>query len=69
MLELHAHHGLIKSWCTNKHVSDEAQCLFLLYFCCLQDPFVFESNCFFKVDAFGFFLTWKSDGKVAIERM
>uniref|UniRef100_A0A8C1NFZ1 1-phosphatidylinositol 4,5-bisphosphate phosphodiesterase n=1 Tax=Cyprinus carpio TaxID=7962 RepID=A0A8C1NFZ1_CYPCA len=28
-----------------------------------QDPFVFESNCFFKVDAFGFFLTWKSEGK------
>jgi len=30
----------------------------------LQDPFVFESNCFFKADAFGFFLTWKSEGKV-----
>uniref|UniRef100_A0A672MFS7 Phosphoinositide phospholipase C n=1 Tax=Sinocyclocheilus grahami TaxID=75366 RepID=A0A672MFS7_SINGR len=28
-----------------------------------QDPLVFESNCFFKVDAFGFFLTWKSEGK------
>uniref|UniRef100_A0A8C1XXB1 1-phosphatidylinositol 4,5-bisphosphate phosphodiesterase n=1 Tax=Cyprinus carpio TaxID=7962 RepID=A0A8C1XXB1_CYPCA len=28
-----------------------------------NDPFVFESNCFFKVDAFGFFLTWKSEGK------
>uniref|UniRef100_A0A8C2K866 1-phosphatidylinositol 4,5-bisphosphate phosphodiesterase n=1 Tax=Cyprinus carpio TaxID=7962 RepID=A0A8C2K866_CYPCA len=28
-----------------------------------EDPFVFESNCFFKVDAFGFFLTWKSEGK------
>ncbi|MGH0150774.1 UNVERIFIED_CONTAM: hypothetical protein FKN15_018439 [Acipenser sinensis] len=28
-----------------------------------QDPFVFEPNCFFKVDEFGFFLTWKSDGK------
>lgn len=29
-----------------------------------QDPFVFESGCLFKVDEFGFFLTWKSDGKV-----
>uniref|UniRef100_A0A673LP02 1-phosphatidylinositol 4,5-bisphosphate phosphodiesterase n=1 Tax=Sinocyclocheilus rhinocerous TaxID=307959 RepID=A0A673LP02_9TELE len=29
----------------------------------IQDPLVFESNCFFKVDAFGFFLTWKSEGK------
>ncbi|XP_043088240.1 1-phosphatidylinositol 4,5-bisphosphate phosphodiesterase beta-4 isoform X2 [Puntigrus tetrazona] len=29
-----------------------------------EDPFVFESNCFFSVDAFGFFLTWKSEGKV-----
>ncbi|XP_056332329.1 1-phosphatidylinositol 4,5-bisphosphate phosphodiesterase beta-4-like [Danio aesculapii] len=28
-----------------------------------EDPFVFESNCFFKVDEFGFFLTWKSEGK------
>ncbi|XP_030621600.1 1-phosphatidylinositol 4,5-bisphosphate phosphodiesterase beta-4 [Chanos chanos] len=28
-----------------------------------EDPFVFEPNCFFKVDAFGFFLTWKSEGK------
>ncbi|GAA6097893.1 1-phosphatidylinositol 4,5-bisphosphate phosphodiesterase beta-4 isoform X4 [Tachysurus ichikawai] len=28
-----------------------------------QDPFVFESGCLFKVDEFGFFLTWKSDGK------
>ncbi|XP_036437670.1 1-phosphatidylinositol 4,5-bisphosphate phosphodiesterase beta-4-like [Colossoma macropomum] len=28
-----------------------------------EDPFVFESNCLFKVDEFGFFLTWKSDGK------
>ncbi|XP_041108557.1 1-phosphatidylinositol 4,5-bisphosphate phosphodiesterase beta-4-like isoform X4 [Polyodon spathula] len=28
-----------------------------------EDPFVFEPNCFFKVDEFGFFLTWKSDGK------
>uniref|UniRef100_A0A8B9JT30 Phosphoinositide phospholipase C n=1 Tax=Astyanax mexicanus TaxID=7994 RepID=A0A8B9JT30_ASTMX len=28
-----------------------------------QDPFVFESSCLFKVDEFGFFLTWKSEGK------
>ncbi|XP_057207994.1 1-phosphatidylinositol 4,5-bisphosphate phosphodiesterase beta-4 isoform X1 [Triplophysa rosa] len=28
-----------------------------------EDPFVFEPNCSFKVDEFGFFLTWKSDGK------
>nr|XP_055028514.1 1-phosphatidylinositol 4,5-bisphosphate phosphodiesterase beta-4 [Misgurnus anguillicaudatus] len=28
-----------------------------------EDPFIFEANCFFKVDAFGFFLTWESDGK------
>uniref|UniRef100_A0A673KCJ6 1-phosphatidylinositol 4,5-bisphosphate phosphodiesterase n=1 Tax=Sinocyclocheilus rhinocerous TaxID=307959 RepID=A0A673KCJ6_9TELE len=29
----------------------------------LMDPFVFEPSCHFKVDEFGFFLTWKSDGK------
>ncbi|XP_052002111.1 1-phosphatidylinositol 4,5-bisphosphate phosphodiesterase beta-4 [Xyrauchen texanus] len=28
-----------------------------------EDPFVFEPNCFIKVDAFGFFLSWKSEGK------
>uniref|UniRef100_W5KFA6 Phosphoinositide phospholipase C n=1 Tax=Astyanax mexicanus TaxID=7994 RepID=W5KFA6_ASTMX len=28
-----------------------------------EDPFVFESSCLFKVDEFGFFLTWKSEGK------
>ncbi|KAG7460715.1 hypothetical protein MATL_G00201710 [Megalops atlanticus] len=28
-----------------------------------EDPFVFEPNCLFKVDEFGFFLTWKSEGK------
>ncbi|TRY57928.1 hypothetical protein DNTS_009817 [Danionella cerebrum] len=28
-----------------------------------EDPFIFESGCLFKVDEFGFFLTWKSDGK------
>uniref|UniRef100_A0A8C1UIT1 1-phosphatidylinositol 4,5-bisphosphate phosphodiesterase n=1 Tax=Cyprinus carpio TaxID=7962 RepID=A0A8C1UIT1_CYPCA len=31
-----------------------------------QDPFVFEPSCHFKVDEFGFFLTWKSDGKVIL---
>ncbi|KAJ8290553.1 hypothetical protein GJAV_G00014400 [Gymnothorax javanicus] len=28
-----------------------------------EDPFAFESNCFFRVDEFGFFLAWKSEGK------
>uniref|UniRef100_A0AAY4C0F7 1-phosphatidylinositol 4,5-bisphosphate phosphodiesterase n=1 Tax=Denticeps clupeoides TaxID=299321 RepID=A0AAY4C0F7_9TELE len=28
-----------------------------------QDPFVFEPSCMFKVDEFGFFITWKSEGK------
>lgn len=28
-----------------------------------EESFVFEPNCLFKVDEFGFFLTWKSDGK------
>ncbi|XP_031437217.1 1-phosphatidylinositol 4,5-bisphosphate phosphodiesterase beta-4 isoform X2 [Clupea harengus] len=28
-----------------------------------EDPFVFEPSCVFKVDEFGFFLSWKSDGK------
>ncbi|KAJ8275383.1 hypothetical protein COCON_G00100080 [Conger conger] len=28
-----------------------------------EDPFVFEPNCLFKVDEFGFFITWKSEGK------
>ncbi|KAK7134131.1 hypothetical protein R3I94_015854 [Phoxinus phoxinus] len=28
-----------------------------------EDPFVFEPGCHFKVDEFGFFLTWKSEGK------
>ncbi|KAK1793287.1 hypothetical protein P4O66_011675 [Electrophorus voltai] len=27
------------------------------------DPFIFEPNCFLRVDAFGFFITWKSEGK------
>ncbi|XP_071996589.1 1-phosphatidylinositol 4,5-bisphosphate phosphodiesterase beta-4 isoform X3 [Engystomops pustulosus] len=28
-----------------------------------EESFVFEPNCLFKVDEFGFFLTWKSEGK------
>lgn len=28
-----------------------------------EDPFVFEPSCVVKVDEFGFFLRWKSDGK------
>ncbi|XP_043912527.1 1-phosphatidylinositol 4,5-bisphosphate phosphodiesterase beta-4 [Protopterus annectens] len=28
-----------------------------------EEPFVLEPNCLFKVDEFGFFLTWKSEGK------
>ncbi|XP_073667461.1 1-phosphatidylinositol 4,5-bisphosphate phosphodiesterase beta-4-like isoform X2 [Paramisgurnus dabryanus] len=28
-----------------------------------EDPFVFEPSCTFRVDEYGFFLTWKSDGK------
>uniref|UniRef100_A0A8C1PMS5 1-phosphatidylinositol 4,5-bisphosphate phosphodiesterase n=1 Tax=Cyprinus carpio TaxID=7962 RepID=A0A8C1PMS5_CYPCA len=35
----------------------------LILRCVFQDPFVFEPSCHFKVDEFGFFLTWKSDGK------
>ncbi|XP_066524106.1 1-phosphatidylinositol 4,5-bisphosphate phosphodiesterase beta-4 isoform X2 [Hoplias malabaricus] len=41
--------------------------------CCMQegayfdrfdeDPFIFEPNCFFRVDIFGVFVTWKSEGK------
>ncbi|VTJ79951.1 Hypothetical predicted protein, partial [Marmota monax] len=31
-----------------------------------EESFVFEPNCLFKVDEFGFFLTWKSEGKVGI---
>uniref|UniRef100_A0A8C5B0S7 1-phosphatidylinositol 4,5-bisphosphate phosphodiesterase n=1 Tax=Gadus morhua TaxID=8049 RepID=A0A8C5B0S7_GADMO len=29
-----------------------------------EDPFVFEPNCQMRVDEFGFFITWKSEGKV-----
>ncbi|XP_077782593.1 1-phosphatidylinositol 4,5-bisphosphate phosphodiesterase beta-4 isoform X4 [Podarcis muralis] len=28
-----------------------------------EESFVFEPNCLFKVDEFGFFITWKSEGK------
>ncbi|CAB1343206.1 unnamed protein product [Coregonus sp. 'balchen'] len=34
-----------------------------------EDPFLFEPNCLVKVDEFGFFITWKSDGKVHWMRM
>lgn len=30
----------------------------------LQDPYIFEPNCQMKVDEYGFFITWKSEGKV-----
>lgn len=30
----------------------------------LQDPYIFEPNCQMRVDEFGFFITWKSEGKV-----
>lgn len=29
-----------------------------------QDPYLFEPNCQMKVDEYGFFITWKSEGKV-----
>uniref|UniRef100_A0A669PL71 1-phosphatidylinositol 4,5-bisphosphate phosphodiesterase n=1 Tax=Phasianus colchicus TaxID=9054 RepID=A0A669PL71_PHACC len=29
-----------------------------------EESFVFESSCLFQVDEFGFFLSWKSEGKV-----
>uniref|UniRef100_A0A3Q1FGT8 1-phosphatidylinositol 4,5-bisphosphate phosphodiesterase n=1 Tax=Acanthochromis polyacanthus TaxID=80966 RepID=A0A3Q1FGT8_9TELE len=28
-----------------------------------EDPYIFEPNCQMKVDEFGFFITWKSEGK------
>uniref|UniRef100_A0A8C4ZYN7 Phosphoinositide phospholipase C n=1 Tax=Gadus morhua TaxID=8049 RepID=A0A8C4ZYN7_GADMO len=34
-----------------------------MYFVPQQDPFVFEPNCQMRVDEFGFFITWKSEGK------
>ena len=33
-----------------------------------QESFVFEPNCLFKVDEFGFFLTWRSEGKVWLRK-
>lgn len=30
----------------------------------LQDPYIFEPNCQMQVDEFGFYITWKSEGKV-----
>uniref|UniRef100_A0A8I5KRA0 1-phosphatidylinositol 4,5-bisphosphate phosphodiesterase n=1 Tax=Homo sapiens TaxID=9606 RepID=A0A8I5KRA0_HUMAN len=32
-----------------------------------EESFVFEPNCLFKVDEFGFFLTWRSEGKQWVE--
>uniref|UniRef100_A0A673BLR9 Phosphoinositide phospholipase C n=1 Tax=Sphaeramia orbicularis TaxID=375764 RepID=A0A673BLR9_9TELE len=32
-------------------------------FSLLQDPYLFETNCQMKVDEYGFFITWKSEGK------
>uniref|UniRef100_A0A669B0N6 1-phosphatidylinositol 4,5-bisphosphate phosphodiesterase n=1 Tax=Oreochromis niloticus TaxID=8128 RepID=A0A669B0N6_ORENI len=32
-------------------------------FSSLQDPYIFEPNCHMKVDEYGFFITWKSEGK------
>uniref|UniRef100_A0A3B3RET8 1-phosphatidylinositol 4,5-bisphosphate phosphodiesterase n=1 Tax=Paramormyrops kingsleyae TaxID=1676925 RepID=A0A3B3RET8_9TELE len=29
-----------------------------------EDPFIVETNCLFKVDEFGFFLTWRGEGGV-----
>uniref|UniRef100_A0A8C5N5W3 1-phosphatidylinositol 4,5-bisphosphate phosphodiesterase n=1 Tax=Gouania willdenowi TaxID=441366 RepID=A0A8C5N5W3_GOUWI len=31
-----------------------------------EDPYTFEPNCQTKVDEFGFFITWKSEGKVLL---
>uniref|UniRef100_A0A3Q3LYR3 1-phosphatidylinositol 4,5-bisphosphate phosphodiesterase n=1 Tax=Mastacembelus armatus TaxID=205130 RepID=A0A3Q3LYR3_9TELE len=30
---------------------------------CQTDPYIFEPNCQMKVDEYGFFITWKSEGK------
>uniref|UniRef100_A0A669E685 Phosphoinositide phospholipase C n=1 Tax=Oreochromis niloticus TaxID=8128 RepID=A0A669E685_ORENI len=35
-------------------------------FSSLQDPYIFEPNCHMKVDEYGFFITWKSEGKVGL---
>lgn len=32
----------------------------------LQDPYMFEPSCRMKVDEYGFFITWKSEGKVQL---
>jgi len=32
---------------------------------CLQETGVYELNCLVRVDEFGFFVYWKSDGKVS----
>jgi len=33
---------------------------------CLQETGVYELNCLVRVDEFGFFVYWKSDGKVSL---
>jgi len=35
---------------------------------CLQETGVYELNCVVRVDEFGFFVYWKSDGKVGVAR-
>jgi len=35
---------------------------------CLQETGVYELNCIVRVDEFGFFVYWKSDGKVGVAR-
>lgn len=36
------------------------------HFSLLQDPYIFEPNCHMEVDEYGFFITWKSEGKVRL---
>uniref|UniRef100_A0AAX7SVR0 1-phosphatidylinositol 4,5-bisphosphate phosphodiesterase n=1 Tax=Astatotilapia calliptera TaxID=8154 RepID=A0AAX7SVR0_ASTCA len=31
-----------------------------------EDPYIFEPNCHMEVDEYGFFITWKSEGKVRL---
>ena len=33
---------------------------------CVQETGVYELNCLVRVDEFGFFIYWKSDGKVRL---
>lgn len=43
-------------------------CLNRILFFSLQDPYMFEPNCQMKVDEYGFFMSWKSEGKVLARR-